>query len=364
MKKMEIDTFLNNCEDETAINVQIEKVINEDELEDTKKMYSFDVEELPNKIFDCFQNCESDKLGTLISILYLFAQKIDKVKYIDTYYNTIYVTKKIIMSEKYTQYVNCLKEEEEKKTEVKRVNWAFRKWINICMNYDADISVRTYFDIININPEDEILNVLFYEKRNLRDNFKCDKKLNYILPVVADWFLKRYNIKDYKKINNKYIDLNKNIKCKYLRKKFPFKSFIPRLMAGIIVGYIPLIGANDIWNWLLSFDWIKLVILALVSVFLSMYYLFTEINHSIIDKKECRIRTAKIFKTGVVESVALGFLVSWTFGAEMVHSIEKFENYDYNIFNPTVILVYPALALLFGIFLQIIWEDKPITHPI
>lgn len=349
--------FLNSSESAKNIIQEIDNIIAEDEFEEKDKIYKFSVENLPNEILNISLNIEDDKFPTLFLILYLFAQRIDKVKYIEPYYNAIYKSKILLLKS------NTLLIDNEANTE-----WAFRKWINICMNYDADISVRTFFDIKEINPEEEIKGILFDKEDKLRSNFISNEKLNYILPVVADWFLKRYNIKDFKKINNECINLKEDIKFKGLKKKIPLKSLIPRLISGIIVGYIPLISATEIWVWLINMGSIKLSFLVTVSLVLCIIYLYSEINNTIRNKYECIVRTGKIYLRGVIYSVAMGTFITLYFYDEIVKSLVKQELIAVNIpiceIRFKIVFGYFALALLFGIFLQIIWEDKPITHPI
>lgn len=142
--------------------------------------------------------------------------------------------------------------------------------------------------------------------------------------------------------------------------------FLPRLAAGIVVGYLVLSGNGawrDIFSNVLSYDW-QLIILPLLGVF---FYMYVEISK--MTGHKIGANPAHILLRGYSYSVLTGVIVSDLFGESMAAhpgyalAVPVFHGVFGSIY-PKVIFYHAPLALFIGVFLQLLWEDKPLTEKI
>ena len=102
-------------------------------------------------------------------------------------------------------------------------------------------------------------------------------------------------------------------------------------------------------------------------IWCSYYYLSIEVQNTVRDKLVGIIRASRVFSTGVLESFAIGMvaldLITPAFLPDGVPADVLQPAFVGSIY-PRILCVYSPLALLIGIFVQIIWEDKPITEPL
>jgi len=146
-----------------------------------------------------------------------------------------------------------------------------------------------------------------------------------------------------------------------------FKLLIPRLVGGIIVGYLPLILAGESWDMVIQMKVLEGFCVTAFAIGFSLYYIFIEIHNTVKDKWISLGRALRVFSTGLLESFVIGIVVSdlitRAFRPSLVtniHTVPGLFGYIY----PKLLYLYFPLALLIGIFVQIIWEEKPITHPL
>jgi F0F1-type ATP synthase assembly protein I len=163
---------------------------------------------------------------------------------------------------------------------------------------------------------------------------------------------------------------------------------VPRIGAGIIVGYLPVFLIDEVWD-LASRPWFPLGVIILMLGFTTLLYLYVEIRRRINDPQEAFVRTRGIFLLGMVESVGFGLIVTSLLGPFMVvrnwhHEVENEvpisvlrEQLDpvvgqlpamlgvepFLVF-PTAVVLMSFLAFFIGTFLQLLWEDLPITEPL
>ncbi|GAX62157.1 integral membrane protein [Candidatus Scalindua japonica] len=115
------------------------------------------------------------------------------------------------------------------------------------------------------------------------------------------------------------------------------------------------------------------VILVLVPACLgfSFIYLWHEVNNKIENSNVAFKRVCKIYLRGIIYAIITGTIIlDLVYGTfyRSLHGINQDCNNIYmgviGVINPKVLLVFFPLALLIGIFVQIIWEDKSITQPL
>ncbi len=167
-----------------------------------------------------------------------------------------------------------------------------------------------------------------------------------------------------------------------------FHAGVPRIGAGIVVGYLPVFLIDEVWD-LARRPWFPLMLVVLLLGFTTLLYLYTEVQRRIGDPREAFARARRIFLLGVVQALALGLLVtsllgrfmvarSWDPGASPTASLEWLRSVTPPLVGelprivgvepilafPTAVLLMTFLSFFIGTFLQLMWEDLPITEPL
>ena len=180
------------------------------------------------------------------------------------------------------------------------------------------------------------------------------------------------------------------------REIYWFKKMIPRLSGGIIVGYLPLLMTGDMWKFCLNITWLEFSQIVIVSLLACRIYLYVEVNNVIKNKNEALKRSRAVLFLGCIESLIVGLVFCSLFGPILIDKVAfRGESIDFtqehflrhlpkeihapvlfgllnvsvfknlvHVVYPPVILLYFPLALFVGVFVQIFWEDKPITEPL
>ena len=146
-----------------------------------------------------------------------------------------------------------------------------------------------------------------------------------------------------------------------------FKVLLPRMMAGIVVGYLPLLLTEEAWMMVHRMHRREGLLLVAGALGFSWYYLFVEVQNTVREKLVAAVRASRVFSMGVLESFLIGAIVQdLTAQAFLPEEIpgDVLQPCLMGSIYPKVLYVYFPLALLIGIFVQIIWEDKPITEPL
>ena len=153
----------------------------------------------------------------------------------------------------------------------------------------------------------------------------------------------------------------------------------PRLLGCIVIGYIPLIITEDVWKFCLNISrltWLQVIFLGL---FASFFYIFMEVKNAVDYRKRALKTALRLTSVGVAQSMAIGLVLCSLFN-RITRGIDTSANFIGNLpreilvpvlfgspfglkhfVYPSVLLTYFSLALFIGIFVQILWEDKPIT---
>ena len=167
-----------------------------------------------------------------------------------------------------------------------------------------------------------------------------------------------------------------------------FHASVPRIGAGIIVGYLPVFLIDEVWDLSLRATFPLAAVSVLIG-FATLLYLYVEVQRRLGDPKEAFSRAGGIFLLGVLEAAVLGILATSILGRfmvarnwatrvgqnlpfEMVRDLyPRFEGALPRILGIDPILAYPTavflmtfMAFFVGVFLQLLWEDLPITEPL
>lgn len=166
-----------------------------------------------------------------------------------------------------------------------------------------------------------------------------------------------------------------------------FHSAVPRIMAGIIVGYLPIFFIDEVWS-LAGRSWITLSMIVVMLGSTTLLYLYIEVQRRLGDTNLAFARARQIFLLGVLQAAGIGVLLTGMVGRFMaarnwpgggpdvsvealreaaspfvgqlpvVLGVEPFYAY------PSAVFMMAFMSFFIGTFLQLMWEDLPITEPL
>jgi hypothetical protein len=163
-----------------------------------------------------------------------------------------------------------------------------------------------------------------------------------------------------------------------------FYTSVPRIGAGIIVGYLPVFLIDEVWDLAEQPIVYLLSTIALLGS-TTLLYLFVEVQRRLGDPEEAFARARDIFLLGLIEAAAFGVVVTsllgplmaarnWDEGGDLAalrHSmaplageLPRFLGYEALPAFPSAVLLMSFMAFFIGTFLQLLWEDLPITEPL
>ncbi len=166
-----------------------------------------------------------------------------------------------------------------------------------------------------------------------------------------------------------------------------FHASVPRIAAGIIVGYLPIFFIDEIWD-LADTSWATLTSVALLLGFTTLLYLYVEVQRRLGAPDLAFARARKIFLLGVVQAFGIGLVITGLLGGLMasrnwspgevpvaletlrhslpplVGELPKIIGFEPFYAFPAAIFLMTFLSFFIGTFLQLMWEDIPITEPL
>lgn len=189
---------------------------------------------------------------------------------------------------------------------------------------------------------------------------------NYYRQICEEWFLKRYAFAKAWRCFKQRGGLS-------LLGIVEWSRFIfPRLWGGIIIGYLPLLLQGDCWKLAVGHSWYVIIFLALFALGLCAFYFLNEVKTNVKPTPDCYwLRAWKIFGLGWGISLITGLFFIILLGGQCLKDTGFFQTRQsitwfwssWEIFLP-LWFFYASWALLIGIFVQILWEEKPVTEPI
>jgi len=166
-----------------------------------------------------------------------------------------------------------------------------------------------------------------------------------------------------------------------------FHASVPRIGAGIIVGYLPVFLIDEVWDLAEQSPFYLAAVAGLLGS-TTLLFIYVEVQRRIGDPQESFARARRLFLLGVVEAAGFGMLVTSLLGPlmavrnwgpeaavgsmELLRSTEpaflgelpRIVGIDPFFAFPTAVLLMSFLAFFIGVFLQLLWEDLPITEPL
>jgi hypothetical protein len=167
-----------------------------------------------------------------------------------------------------------------------------------------------------------------------------------------------------------------------------FHAAVPRIAAGIIVGYLPIFFIDEVWG-LASRPFSTLIGIVALLGMATLLYLYVEVQSRLGDPQVAFQRARQIFLLGVLQATGIGILLTGLVGRYM--ALRNWSNdplADGRILDlrdgltpflgelprivgvepfyvfPAAVLVMALMSFFIGTFLQLMWEDIPITEPL
>lgn len=167
-----------------------------------------------------------------------------------------------------------------------------------------------------------------------------------------------------------------------------FHAQVPRLGAGIVVGYLPVFLIDEVWDLALR-AFAPVVVTCVLFALTTLLFLHVEVQRRIRDRDEAFRRARSLyflavvqaFLTGLVTTSLLGRFMIMRASSEIAGAPLPFEQVrtllppvlgdlpqvvgvePFLVF-PTVVFLMTFLSIFIGTFLQLLWEDLPITEPL
>ena len=166
-----------------------------------------------------------------------------------------------------------------------------------------------------------------------------------------------------------------------------FHASVPRIGAGIIVGYLPVFLIDEVWD-LASRPTLALNAVTLLLGLVTLLYIYVEVARRIRDTGVAFARARSIFLLGVFEAFGAGIVMTSLVGPFMVERNWSPEGVETSVavvrdamppmvgqlphvvgvegfwVFPSALLLMTFLSFFIGIFLQLMWEELPITEPL
>jgi hypothetical protein len=166
-----------------------------------------------------------------------------------------------------------------------------------------------------------------------------------------------------------------------------FHAAVPRIAAGIIVGYLPIFFIDEVWA-LAAQSWVVLSTVALMMAFMTLLYLYIEVQGRLGDSALAFARARQIFFLGVLQAFGIGLIITGLVGGFMalrnwgggaaggdlatladtlpafVGQLPRIIGFEPFYTFPAAVFVMTFLSFFIGTFLQLMWEDIPITQPL
>ena len=164
---------------------------------------------------------------------------------------------------------------------------------------------------------------------------------------------------------------------------------MPRIGAGIIVGYLPVFLIDEVWDLSLK-AFVPLGAVAVLLGLTTLLYLYVEVQRRLGDRPWPSRARGAIFLLGLLQAFVFGLIATSLIGRFMTArawneatggdvAFEAFREpaaaaspgelprvmgIDPLLAFPTAVFLMTFLSIFIGTFLQLLWEDLPITEPL
>lgn len=154
----------------------------------------------------------------------------------------------------------------------------------------------------------------------------------------------------------------------------PLRYTLPRITLAILIGYLALVSSNEIMTFAIeAYDHHPLLAWAttLGSTMVAFLAIYVEARRRLETGRLAFRRAGRVLAIAAARSLALGWLILAPAGGFLLAGTEvtkRAQSWEGPVgglpIYPQLIFVLAPLALFVGIFVQTIWEEYPLTHPI
>jgi hypothetical protein len=154
----------------------------------------------------------------------------------------------------------------------------------------------------------------------------------------------------------------------------PLRYTLPRITLAIFVGYLALASSSEIMTFaIVAYEQYPPLAwaVALGSTIIALLAMYIEARRRLETRSQALSRAGQVLATAAARSLTLGWLILAPAGSLLLAGtgvVEQARCCDGWIgglrIYPQLIFVLAPLALFVGIFVQTIWEEYPLTHPI
>lgn len=166
-----------------------------------------------------------------------------------------------------------------------------------------------------------------------------------------------------------------------------FHASVPRIGAGIVVGYLPVLFIDEVWD-LASRSVTTLATLEVLLGLVTLLYIYVEVQRRLGDTALAFRRARALFLLGVLQALGTGMVIislvgrimvgrNWSptdaeipvgqlrEGLEpMIGQLPYIIGLDPFFVFPSAVVMMTFLSFFIGVFLQLLWEELPITEPL
>ncbi len=166
-----------------------------------------------------------------------------------------------------------------------------------------------------------------------------------------------------------------------------FHAAVPRIGAGIVVGYLPVLFIDEVWD-LASRSAATVLTLGVILGLITLLYIYVEVHQRLGDTTVAFARARAIFLLGVLQAFGAGIVITSLIGPIMVSrnwspdgaelpidqlraglepvlgQLPRVIGAEPFLLFPSAVVMMTFLSFFIGIFLQLMWEELPITEPL
>ncbi len=268
--------------------------------------------------------------------------------------------------------------EEKDSDPIKQGRWQ-RLYLRHCFSAETQYLFMLLYEILGIDREADVKEIiqasLLPATGPLAQMTPTPGSKRYYLSHCEDWFLRRYNKKVARWCFQERLKvISENRLDRWLDR---VKLSFPRIIASIIIGYLPLIFTAESWYVSITETWGMNLLIPLLTLSASLFYLFTEVKNNLeYTAPIYRERALKLFWFSVRVSLSLGLLLLPLIAVYLPEDAKiggLSGSYPYlwicscrqNFYLfLKMLLFHVPVALFIGIIVQIIWEEKPVSYPL
>ena len=164
-----------------------------------------------------------------------------------------------------------------------------------------------------------------------------------------------------------------------------FHTSVPRIGAGIIVGYLPVFMIDEVWDLAEQAPFYLTAVATMLGT-TTFLYIYVEVQRKLGDAQLAFARARDIVLLGLIQAAGFGLMVTSLLGPLMagrnwgepgmstlaalrtqepwLGELPRIMGVEPFIAFPTTVFLMTFMSFFIGTFLQLLWEELPITEPL